>query len=300
MNRSIRSTLLATLALTAGPAAAEVTYADNATYDATSGRLDIPMVAVYGDGDPLYYSAALELSATSPNAEFSLVQLTPLTADGTVYSSNQYDPSSATLYLYNVDATIGQRAYRFEGNFALQGGVFVLNHLYDTTALRLLAGVLPASDDQTGATVTMPTEYTCDGADQSPALSWTSAPDGTASFAVYVYDVNAGDSGFDTFDHWLVADIPVDASYSHTLAGGAGNGASAPDGGVNGVNTFGTTGYRGPCPPSGGGNHTYVFKVYALDTMLGLNDGFTFADFTAASSGHVLQEAWTFALYGRD
>ena len=161
--------------------------------------------------------------------------------------------------------------------------------------------VLTGSNDYSGTTLSVPTENTCDGADQSPELSWISAPEGTVSYAVYAYDVNAGSSGQETWHHWLVADIPADdATLSHTLAGGYNATSAAPDGGVNGNNSWGETGYRGPCPPTGSGDHWYYFKVYALDTTLNLSEGFSYDDFTTAGQGHVLQEANVYGTYRRD
>jgi len=39
-----------------------------------------------------------------------------------------------------------------------------------------------------------------------------------------------------------------------------------PAGAMEGKNDWKTTGYRGPCPPTG--RHRYFFKLYALDTVL--------------------------------
>ena len=52
-----------------------------------------------------------------------------------------------------------------------------------------------------------------------------------------------------------------------------------------------TTGYRGPLPPAGHGVHHYHFKLYALDTRLGLSPGATKQQLLAAMQGHVLAEA---------
>ncbi|MFC7045355.1 YbhB/YbcL family Raf kinase inhibitor-like protein [Halobacteriaceae archaeon GCM10025711] len=40
-----------------------------------------------------------------------------------------------------------------------------------------------------------------------------------------------------------------------------------------GTNDFGETGYRGPCPPTGDGPHTYRFTLYALDAELDVEAG---------------------------
>src|SRR5690349_12006003 len=63
----------------------------------------------------------------------------------------------------------------------------------------------------------LPTEFTCDGADQSPPLEWSEPPGGTRSFALIVDDPDAP-SG--TFSHWAAFNIPATA---RDLAAGAGN-----------------------------------------------------------------------------
>ena len=52
---------------------------------------------------------------------------------------------------------------------------------------------------------TIPTQFTCSGANQSPPLSWGGAPQGTKSFALLVEDPDAPAG---TFVHWVVYDIP--------------------------------------------------------------------------------------------
>ena len=100
--------------------------------------------------------------------------------------------------------------------------------------------------------------YTCDGANQSPELSWPEPPPGTRSLALIVDDPDAP-SG--TFYHWGVFNIPAT---QREIARGAGNGASNTSF-VQAVNGFGNSGYGGPCPPKGHGPHRYRFKLYALD-----------------------------------
>ena len=39
------------------------------------------------------------------------------------------------------------------------------------------------------------------------------------------------------------------------------------------TNDFGTTRYRGPCPPAGHGPHRYFFRLYALEAPLELEAG---------------------------
>jgi Raf kinase inhibitor-like YbhB/YbcL family protein len=97
----------------------------------------------------------------------------------------------------------------------------------------------------------IPARFTCDGANQSPALSWGEPPQGTKSFALVVDDPDAP-SG--TFRHWGVYDIPANA---RSIGAGAAVGTQA-------TNDFGKSGYGGPCPPKGHGPHHYHFKLFAL------------------------------------
>jgi Raf kinase inhibitor-like YbhB/YbcL family protein len=100
----------------------------------------------------------------------------------------------------------------------------------------------------------IPTKYTADGADVSPPLEWSQAPQGAKSFLLVVEDPDAPAG---TFRHWGVYNIT-----GTSLAEGAAAQATA-------VNDFGTAGYRGPAPPRGHGVHHYHFKLAALsvDTL---------------------------------
>jgi Raf kinase inhibitor-like YbhB/YbcL family protein len=102
------------------------------------------------------------------------------------------------------------------------------------------------------------TVYTCDGANQSPELSWAEPPAGTRSLALIVDDPDAPGG---TFYHWGMFNIPAN---QREVARGAGNGGSNSNF-VEAVNGFGNSGYGGPCPPKGHGPHRYRFKLYALD-----------------------------------
>jgi Raf kinase inhibitor-like YbhB/YbcL family protein len=73
--------------------------------------------------------------------------------------------------------------------------------------------------------------------------------------------------------------------------------ARLPNGGLQGKNDFRTTGYGGPCPPSG--THRYFFKLYALDKQLGLAEGATKADVAKAMEGHVLAQGELMGAYKR-
>lgn len=106
----------------------------------------------------------------------------------------------------------------------------------------------------------IPKKYTCQGADVSPPLTIKDAPSNALSFVLTVTDPDAPGK---TWIHWVVYNI--DPSISDIVE------ATIPDGGIEGVNDFGSTEYGGPCPPSG--KHRYVFTLYALDAVLELDEG---------------------------
>jgi Raf kinase inhibitor-like YbhB/YbcL family protein len=110
----------------------------------------------------------------------------------------------------------------------------------------------------------IPAEYTCEGIDRSPALTWDGIPDGTKSFALIVDDPDAPDPKAPkmTYVHWVLYNIPADV---HELPAGIASNA-LPHGTREGLNDWDRTGYGGPCPPIG--RHRYFFKLYALSALL--------------------------------
>jgi hypothetical protein len=137
----------------------------------------------------------------------------------------------------------------------------------------------------------IPVLYTCDGSDISPPLTWTVAPEGTASIALTCTDPDAP-SG--TFVHWVLFNLPPE-----TTELGEGLTASAlPIGAAQGANDFPQIGYGGPCPPPGSA-HRYYFKVYALDTVLELGSGARIRELTNSMEGHILAEGRLMGRYGR-
>jgi len=129
----------------------------------------------------------------------------------------------------------------------------------------------------------IPRQFTCEGEDISPDLTWKNAPSGTKSFALIVHDPDAPRAG--GFTHWVVYNIPGKVTH---LSQAAPKGEKLPGGGIQGKNDFGQTGYRGPCPPSG--THRYYFYLYALDTELKLPSGATKDEVEKAIKGHVLEK----------
>ena len=132
---------------------------------------------------------------------------------------------------------------------------------------------------------TIPTEYTCDGRNQSPPLSWSGVPPDTKSLALTIEDPDAP-SG--TFVHWMVYDIP---------RGSNGFKAGVVDG-KEGMNSAGRPAYMGPCPPPGPPHH-YHFSLFALDSNLIVGAEPTAQALRDAMKGHVIESAELIGTFGR-
>jgi len=138
---------------------------------------------------------------------------------------------------------------------------------------------------------TIPEEHTCDGMDVSPALTWTSGPEGTKTFALICDDP---DAPMGTWVHWVLFNIPADVS---ELPESIPPERELENGARQGMNDFHKIGYGGPSPP--GGTHRYFFKIYALDTEIDLEAGATKADLLRAMEGHILAEGQLMGKYSR-
>jgi Raf kinase inhibitor-like YbhB/YbcL family protein len=138
----------------------------------------------------------------------------------------------------------------------------------------------------------IPAQFSCQGANVSPALSWTGSPSKTKSFVLIVDDPDAP-SG--TWVHWVVYDFPATVQ---SLSEGIPKQEALPGGGSQGVNDFHNIGYGGPCPPPGK-PHRYFFKLYALDAKTNLKPGATKKEVEDAMKGHILSQAELVGRFGR-
>jgi Raf kinase inhibitor-like YbhB/YbcL family protein len=107
--------------------------------------------------------------------------------------------------------------------------------------------------------------YTQNGANMSPPLAWTGGPAGTQSYVILAED--AGVNRAEPVVHWIVYNIP---STVRKLSQEMPDGASLPNGALQGKNVSGSTAYLGPKPPAGQ-THPYHFQVFALNTKLDID-----------------------------
>jgi Raf kinase inhibitor-like YbhB/YbcL family protein len=144
---------------------------------------------------------------------------------------------------------------------------------------------LTSSGFQNGQSI--PVRYTCDGADETPSLSWGEPPLGTKSFALVIDDPDAPNG---MFRHWGVFDIPASA---RSIGGTERIGTEV-------TNDFGKPGYGGPCPPKGHGLHHYHFKLFALDVdKLNIAAGAKVVDVENQATKHAIAEGELVGTYER-
>ncbi|MFW5711192.1 MAG: YbhB/YbcL family Raf kinase inhibitor-like protein [Spirochaetota bacterium] len=137
----------------------------------------------------------------------------------------------------------------------------------------------------------IPQKFSCDGQNISPALSWDGQPAETESYVLICDDPDAPGG---TFVHWLYYNIPAEVK---SLPAAVDSVPQPAPGGLQGKNSFGKTGYGGPCPP--GGTHRYFFTLYALDFKLDAQAGLDKRKLMEAIDGHVIAEAQLMGTYSR-
>lgn len=147
-------------------------------------------------------------------------------------------------------------------------------------------GVLPAEQVLSG--------FGCTGANLSPALNWSGAPEGTKSFVLTAYDPDAPTGS--GWWHWTVANIPGDVA---GLPKGA-SPAAMPAGAIEARTDFGAPGFGGACPPEGAAPHRYIFTIFAIsEATLPLDAGASGALVGFYANAMSLGKASLTVTYGR-
>ena len=101
---------------------------------------------------------------------------------------------------------------------------------------------------------------TCKGNNQSPPLVWLRPPDGTASYAVSMADL---DAKVGVVWLWLMFNVP--ASVTVLAQNAAADPSLRPTGANQARNGFNTIGYFGPCPRKDSVAHHYLITVWAVN-----------------------------------
>ena len=125
----------------------------------------------------------------------------------------------------------------------------------------------------------IPRECGYKNGNEIPPLTVSGIPEGKKSLALIMDDPDAMEPAGKVWVHWVLWDImasdgPLSNSFQVCKWG---------------MTDFGKLGYGGPAPPDK--MHTYVFKLYVLDTKLDLPDKSTKADVEKAMEGHIIEQA---------
>lgn len=139
----------------------------------------------------------------------------------------------------------------------------------------------------------LPLETGCMDENRNPSLEIEDVPEKTESLALIFEDPDALEAAGKIWLHWLTWNIAADTEKIEA--------GESP--GIEGETDFPEPGYNGPNPPDG--EHTLVFRLYALDTELDLPEEAGRKEFEDATEGHVLEETelkarWTHKHQTRD
>ena len=110
---------------------------------------------------------------------------------------------------------------------------------------------------------------------EKPKLIFEDIPGNSKSLALIMDDPDAMGAVGKVWVHWIYWDGRKGGGYTGS--------------GAEGKTDFGEIGYGGPAPPDK--RHTYIFKVYALDTELDLKEGFSKQELEDAMKGNIIAEA---------
>lgn len=141
----------------------------------------------------------------------------------------------------------------------------------------------------------LPERFTADGEGISPPLVWGEVPAGTASLALLVEDPDA--PAPNPLVHALVWNLPP--GERRLAEGEIADGVGEADGRDVGRNSYLGEGWLPPDPPTGHGNHDYVFQLFALSRTpdLGINPGRS--SMAEALRGNVLAAGLLVGTYSR-
>ncbi len=135
----------------------------------------------------------------------------------------------------------------------------------------------------------IPSQYTCDGENVSPPLTWADLPANTKSLALIVDDPDAPKG---LWTHWIVYNLdPKMNGLPEHFDISTGNARQ-------GMNSYEDTNYDGPCPPANA-THNYHFRLFALDQLLELPSNAGRGEVLKGIKEHILDSTELTATYAR-
>ena len=126
----------------------------------------------------------------------------------------------------------------------------------------------------------IPRKYGYKNGNISPPLKISGIPENTSSLALIMDDPDAMGAVGKVWVHWVLYNI--DPSTTELKEN------SIPSDCLEGETDFGEIGYGGPAPPDK--EHTYIFKLYALDQKLDVDKGSTKKQIEEAMNNHIITE----------
>ena len=111
---------------------------------------------------------------------------------------------------------------------------------------------------------------------KKPVIAMGHIPDRTEGTAIIMDDPDAMRAVGKVWVHWLYYTQQTESSGLFDFL-------------ISGKTDFGEIGYGGPAPPDK--RHTYIFKAYALDTVLDLKEGYSKQELEDVMKGHIIAEA---------
>ena len=126
----------------------------------------------------------------------------------------------------------------------------------------------------------IPRKYGYKNGNNSPSLKISGVPEGTQSLVLIMDDPDAMGAVGKVWTHWVLWNISPSTKEIDEN--------SIPVDSIEGETDFGEIGYGGPAPPDK--EHTYIFKLYALDTHLTLQKGSIKAEVEKSMKNHIISE----------
>ena len=119
----------------------------------------------------------------------------------------------------------------------------------------------------------------------SPSLTFSGSPTEAKSLVLIMDDPDAMGAVGKVWVHWVIWNISPGALKEFQYENSQTPEIMLSD---KGMTDFGEVGYGGPAPPDK--RHTYVFKLYALDSWLDLPEGSTKSELEKAMEGHIIEQ----------